>query len=122
VKNQLLWKLREDKRKGFDPEIVNLTGRRYLRGWWHAPAYFETLRPILLEEFQPVESLTRSDREIWSRIHDVNAVCLHVRRGDLVSHPVYSKQLKVQSADHYNACSAGIDRAAGSPPHLCFFG
>ena len=120
VRKQMLWEIREDTRKGFDREIIDLTGRWYLRGWWHHPEYFENLRPRLLEEFQPAASLTRLDREIWSRINDVNAVCLHVRRGDYVSHPVYSKQLKVQSADYYNACLAEMaDRL--EDPHIFVF-
>jgi hypothetical protein len=120
LKSQLFWQVLEDKRKGFDQEIVNLTGRWYLRGWWHAPAYFESLRPLLLEEFQPVEKLAEADHEVFKRIHDVNAVCLHVRRGDYVNHPVYSKQLKVQSADHYNTClQEMIERV--EKPHVFVF-
>jgi Glycosyl transferase family 11 len=116
----LLWNIFEDPRKGVEPKVFDLHGRWYLRGYWQCPEYFETLRPLLWEEFQPRDPLSRADAELLGEISNVNAVCLHVRRGDYVSHPVYSKQLRVQSADYFNTCLAEmIDRL--DQPHIFVF-
>jgi hypothetical protein len=106
--DQIFWKVFEDPRKGIEPKVMDLKGRWYLRGYWQCPAYFEDLRPLLLEEFKPRDPPSKLDCDLIRKIADVNAVCLHVRRGDYVSHPVYSKQLRVQSADYFNTCLAEL--------------
>jgi hypothetical protein len=115
LREQLLWQMHEDPRLGFDEKATALRGRWYLRGWWHTPAYFQDIRSTLLQEFTPREALAKSDRELLQQIRGVNAVCLHVRRGDLVNHPIYSKQLKLQSAEYYNSALAEVtERVSGA--------
>ena len=85
-----LWQVYEDPANGLDLRVTQLKGRWYLRGWYQCPGYFENLRPQLLKEFELVEPLGKEDAEQLKQIQDVNAVCLHVRRGDLVTNPLYN--------------------------------
>ena len=118
VAGGLMWNVLEDRIIGFEPRVMEITGRWYLRGYWQVPAYFDSIRPLILEQFQPVEPISKIDQELQKRILDVNAVSVHIRRGDLLTHPIYSKETKVQTADYYEA---SIRELAERVEHAHFF-
>jgi hypothetical protein len=120
LKNKLLWRVHEDPANGIDPEVTQLRGRWYLRGWYQCPAYFEKLRPQLLQEFDLAEPLTGANAELLKKIEAVNAVCLHVRRGDLVTNPLYAKEQQVQTADYYSQCLTDLAQRVNEP-HIFVF-
>jgi Glycosyl transferase family 11 len=102
------WRVYNDPRNGCDSAVRDLHGRWYLRGWWQSPAYFDSIRATLLKELQPSETLTGTNLDMSRRIEQSNSVCVHVRRGDYVSSPVYSRILKTQTAEYYLAAMAEI--------------
>ena len=114
LKKKLLWQVHEDPATGLDKEVMQLNGRWYLRGWYQCPAYFENLRPQLLREFQLVSPLTGANAELESQIDALNAVCLHVRRGDLVTNPLYNREQQVQTAGYYAQCLSDIGQRVGN--------
>jgi hypothetical protein len=116
----VLWNVYEDVAQGFDPRVIALKGRWYLRGWFQCPGYFESLRPQLLEEFELANPLPSSGAALMRQIKDVNAVCLHVRRGDLVTNRLYNSEQQVQTAAYYSHCLHDIaDRV--TDPHVFVF-
>jgi len=120
LKSKLLWKVHEDPANGIDPEVTKLQGRWYLRGWYQCPGYFETLRPQLLQEFDLKQPLEKIDADQLRQIQNVNAVSLHVRRGDLVTNPLYNSEQQVQTAEYYSQCIRDIsDRVRDA--HLFVF-
>jgi hypothetical protein len=120
-----VWNVHEDAwGGGFDPEVRELRGRWYLLGWWQNPAYFELIRPTLLEEFKPRERLTRANVEIKRRIDRVNAVCVHVRRGDLARDPTGTAGSPwanhLQPLEYYQSSMADIRRRVRDPHFFVF--
>lgn len=116
----ILWKVYEDRAEGLDMQVTELKGRWYLRGWFQCPGYFDSLRPQLLQEFELAKPLPPSGAELLKQIEGVNAVCLHVRRGDLVTNKLYNSEQQVQTADYYSQCLRDIcDRVA--EPHVFVF-
>jgi hypothetical protein len=118
--NSAVLKIHTDPRQGFDADAMELEGLWYLRGWWQCPTYFENLRNVLLNEFLLREALSGMNLELQRQIEDCNAVCVHVRRGDLVSSPVYSKICNVQTAEYINDCMAEIERRMGDVHYFVF--
>jgi Glycosyl transferase family 11 len=110
----------EDKRQGYDPKVLKLTGRWYLHGWWQSHAILDPIQSMLREEFQLVAPLSGHDLEIQRRIDDVNAVSVHVRRGDLITHPIYSKTIKVQTPDYFKTSMRKIADQVGDPHFFVF--
>jgi hypothetical protein len=118
--NSAVLKLHTDPRRGFDEEVMELKGYWYLRGWWQCPTYFENIRDVLLNEFLPREPLSGPNLQLHQKIEDSNAVCVHVRRGDLVSSPIYSKICKVQDSAYFSDCMAEVGSRVVNPHYFIF--
>ncbi len=116
----LLWQRHFDQANGFEPEILKLTGRHYLSGWWQSPAYFDSIAPTIRNEFQPQNPMTGADAELEKKIINVNAVSVHIRRGDLVTHPIYSKETKVQPAEYYRDGMREMEERLDNPMFFVF--
>jgi hypothetical protein len=109
-----------DAHQGCDPRILQLTGRWYLSGWWQSPEYFDSIRSILLQEFQPADPLNETDAELRKKIENSNAVCVHIRRGDYVTDPKYNKEFKAQSAAYYHDCMRELQIRLNHPKFFLF--
>ncbi len=114
------WRVHDDPRKGCDESVRDLRGRWYLCGWWQSPTYFEPIRATLLSEFQPVDALTGANLELADQIQSTNSVCVHIRRGDFVSSPIYSRIVKVQSEDYFLTAMKEINRRTGGAHFFVF--
>jgi hypothetical protein len=120
-----VWRVYSDPCQGFDPTVRQLRGLWYLLGWWQSPEYFERIRPTLLEEFQPAQELTGQNLDMKRQIEGVNSVCVHVRRGDLVTAPPDSRGISssanlVQSPGFYHAGMAEICARVNEPHFFVF--
>lgn len=71
----------------YDPAFAALTGSVYLTGWWQSPRYFESSADTIRRELHPAAPLPETSLEWTSRIRQVMAVAVHVRRGDYLLSP-----------------------------------
>ncbi|MBC2770605.1 alpha-1,2-fucosyltransferase [Pusillimonas minor] len=69
----------------FDPRAAATNHSVCADGYWQSPKYFEGHEIILLREFQLAAPMTAVRQETAARIKGVNAVSVHVRRGDYVA-------------------------------------
>ncbi|MFD2161737.1 alpha-1,2-fucosyltransferase [Paradesertivirga mongoliensis] len=67
---------------GFEPEIYEYEGSSYYWGYWQNFNYFIGIEPILRRHFVFNRPLSGRNAELLKQIHRMNAVSLHVRRGD----------------------------------------
>jgi hypothetical protein len=65
--------------------INNLTGNLYLDGYWQNEKYFIEMEDIIRKDFIFKEPLSQNNKIIAQHIASVNAVSLHIRRGDYVT-------------------------------------
>lgn len=75
----------------FDPAILDSPGQTYLVGYWQSEKYFSDISEILRTELSFKNSPTGNNLEIANKMVGENAVFLHIRRGDYVSHPDVAK-------------------------------
>lgn len=69
----------------FDPNILKSRKNVYLQGYWQSERYFKDIEDIIRREFTiKIEPDVNNKRTI-ALINSVNAVSLHIRRGDYVS-------------------------------------
>jgi hypothetical protein len=69
----------------YDPQFATLTGSIYLTGYWQSYRYLESAADTIRREIRPAWPLSEANRSWLTRIEGVNAVCLHVRRGDYLN-------------------------------------
>lgn len=67
---------------------INASDNVYLEGYWQNEAYFNDIRNVLLNEFEPVKPMTKKNQKYLELIQSCEAVSLHVRREDYVNNPV----------------------------------
>lgn len=68
----------------FDPDLLTFPANVYLEGYWQSERYFADIREIIRKEFKVITPLKDKNLEFSDEIQAVNAVSLHVRRGDYV--------------------------------------
>lgn len=70
----------------YDPRFAKLTGSVYLIGYWQSYRYFEDAADLIRGEIRPAWPLSDANRNWLRSIESANAVSLHVRRGDYLTH------------------------------------
>jgi hypothetical protein len=84
--------------------INQLEGNKYLYGYWQSEKYFIELAENIREDFTFKLPLSDKNLEITELISQVNAVSLHVRRGDYVAN--------TNTANTHGVCSLAYYRNA----------
>ena len=96
---------------GFHPEILSLNAPDvYLNGYWQSESYFAEIADDLRREFLFRHRLSQRGRELAEEIASVNAVCVNVRRGDLVSVESSRNALGFVGEEYYCRAEAWIKR------------
>lgn len=71
----------------FNRTLLQAGSDCYLDGFWQSPKYFDDIFAELSNDFKIKAKLLTQTREIEEQIKKTNSICIHVRRGDLVSKP-----------------------------------
>lgn len=70
----------------FDKNIFAAAKKNtYLEGYFQSEKYFLDIRDILLTDFKIIKPLVDKNLEFANKIFGVNAISLHIRRGDYVT-------------------------------------
>jgi hypothetical protein len=104
---------REQHYYSFDPRVLELQAPVYVNGFWQSARYFEHLREQLVSELQLRPEVEAEPLPLLARIAELEAVAVHVRRGDYLTHPDF----RLLDADYY-AQAAEVLRARVNAP--CF--
>jgi hypothetical protein len=102
----------------FDAQVRNLTPPVYLDGYWQSEKYFADCAEMLRQEFTPRVPLDAENAAMAARIAAVNAVSLHVRRGDYVSELDVSRYHGICPPDYYRSA---VDYIAQRVPGIHLF-
>lgn len=107
----IFWKLQrkmmsynfyKEKSFCFDPEVFNLKSNTYLDGFWQSPKYFNKIKNTISKVFLFQDYLPDALTTLANEIENSNSICLHVRRGDYVSHPNANKFHGVKGIDYFD--------------------
>lgn len=102
------------------PGIKSVPQECYLVGYWQSERYFRNIAPAIRSDFAFKTPLEGRNVELAGWIAQVNAVSLHVRRGDYVNNPVTNATHGVCSLDYYrDAVRYVSDRI--EKPHFFIF-
>lgn len=69
----------------FDPAFLELPDNMFVEGYWQSEKYFLNIEAIIRKEFMVKEPPDNINGTLLKKIRSVNAVSLHVRRGDYVT-------------------------------------
>jgi hypothetical protein len=92
----------------FDAKVGELKPPVYLDGYWQSEKYFVDCAELLRRELMPRAPLDAENAAMAARIDAVNAVSLHVRRGDYVNDPRVSSYHGTCTAEYYRSATEHI--------------
>ena len=100
--------------------IDSLKGNAYLDGYWQSEKYFYEFASTIRADFAFRLALSDQNAEIATRISKLNAVSLHVRRGDYVSNKKTNSVHGVCTLDYYRDAIEYILKRIESPVFFVF--
>jgi hypothetical protein len=102
----------------FDPDMLQLSGSVYLEGYWQSERYFQDIQQIIRQDFTFRHAPDAENQKMAHVIVSTNAVSLHIRRGDYVSNPRFSRKFGTCSLQYYQSA---VTRVAAKVRDPCFF-
>ena len=111
--------LREN-RHGICNDIKTAIGDVYLVGGWQTEKYFEGYEDQVRLLYSFRDTILEESGKLLHNIKDEDSVCLHVRRGDYVTSPMYSKSIGALSKDYYYNAAMKIREAIPDPSFYIF--
>lgn len=104
----------------YNEELSDIKPPVYLEGYWQSERYFLLNSKAIREDFTLRCDLDGANREMLTHIESVNAVSLHVRRGDYVDDPNTNEFHGICSLEYYRAAIECVaDRV--EKPHFVVF-
>ncbi len=104
----------------YDPRIRTLTAPMCLVGSLQSERYFEDYADMIRQELTCEEPLIASAMPVAQTIDEVTSVAVHVRRGDYVSNPHFSKLLGAMGPHYYRNAFINIERSLSNPHFFIF--
>jgi hypothetical protein len=102
------------------PGISDLKTDCYLSGYWQSEKYFADAARQIRADFTFRPPLGNENAEVARQISQVNAVSLHVRRGDYASNPKTSATHGLCSLEYYQAAIRHIAERVQQPRFFVF--
>lgn len=104
----------------FDASVLQAPGNLYLSGYWASEKYFRDAEDVIRREFEFKDEMDDRNAEVAAAIQSVNSVSVHVRRGDYVANPAYTKTHGTCSLEYYRK-AAGMLASQIPDPHFFVF-
>jgi hypothetical protein len=100
------------------PEIKHVPWHCYLVGYWQSEHYFRDVASVIRSDFAFKLPLVNRNAELAEHMGQVNAVALHVRRGDYATNSKTHARHGLCSLDYYRRA---IDYISVQVEQPCFF-
>lgn len=104
----------------YDPDFFNIKNSVYIDGYWQSYKYFESIASQLRAELTPKNPLSGLNLVVSQRITQVNAVSLHIRRGDYVSNNATNKVHGFLGLKYYEEAINVIANKVSNPYFFVF--
>lgn len=109
-----------EKQFQFDPQVLTLPDNVYLEGYWQSECYFSDIDEIIRNELTVRSPLLDKNLELAEEILAVNAVSLHVRRGDYVMDEKTRAAHGVCDLDYYLRAEDRVAKSIENPHYFVF--
>jgi len=104
----------------FNKEYLDIKNDVCFVGRWQSELYFKDAAGQIQKEFTFKTTFNREIEKCQEIIKECNAVCLHVRRGDLITSAVYSSSIGALNWTYYEQALAYIRQQVINPVFFVF--
>ncbi len=102
------------------PEVIHTPRDSYLTGYWQSEKYFKDNAASIRSDFTFRLPLDTRNRELAATIDQVDAVSLHIRRGDYANNSKTYAKHGLCSLDYYHAAVKYVAERVESPQFFVF--
>lgn len=102
------------------PGIRAVSHNAYLTGYWQSEKNFQTHAAVIRADFTFKSQLVSRNAQLAEQISRVNAVSLHVRRGDYAKNPQTTSTHGLCSLDYYRAAIRHVAERVDRPNFFVF--
>ena len=102
------------------PEINHVPRKCFLAGYWQSEKYFRAYASTVRTDFTFTPLLTNVNAELSKQIANVNAVSLHVRRGDYATNPRNLTKHGVCPSSYYQEAIRYLAERVEAPYYFVF--
>jgi hypothetical protein len=102
------------------PELLDLKGNMYLEGFFQKEDYFKDVAEEIRKDFTLKESLANFNPALEEKIKNCESVAIHVRHGDYISNPEYSKTHGALPLSYYQNAIDLIKTKIAKPSFFVF--
>lgn len=102
------------------PEVFELGDNTYLEGTYQAEKYFKPIEDILRNEFTFKTPPAGKNAKLAEKISSVNAISVHIRRGDYVSNPETLQSHGICSIEYYQQAVLLMEKRVKNPYFFLF--
>jgi len=100
--------------------IEKLARECYLSGYWQSERYFSSMKSVIRKDFSFIPIVDDKNREMADYIRSVNAISLHVRRGDYVASAKTNAMHGTCPLEYYQAAIDYIIQRINAPRFIIF--
>lgn len=101
-------------------EVHSLPADCYISGYWQSAKYFYDIKELIQAEFTFKQPLVGNNFDIAEKIKSINAVSLHVRRGDFVSNSLTNATHGTCPTGYYDKAMRYIEKYVSGPVYFVF--
>lgn len=105
---------------GYDKFVDQLTDNVYIEGFWQTEKYFKPIEESIRKQLKVKDPISAVNAEYLREIIGVNAISLHVRRGDYITDKVTSEVHGVCDIEYYRQAIDLIGKKI-EQPHFYIF-
>jgi hypothetical protein len=109
-----------EKNYHFNPEILHLSGDIYLDGCWQSAKYFADVKETICQDFSLRLAPDPVNACLAETIQGVEAVSVHVRRGDYVADKKTGQYHGVSPLEYYRSAITEITARIANPHYFVF--
>ncbi len=100
--------------------LKNITEDSYIVGYWQSEKYFQDFASVIRSDFSYKIEFASTNEDIAAQIDQVNAVSLHVRRGDYAKDPVTNATHGLCSLNYYQTAIQYVAARVEQPKFFIF--
>jgi len=100
--------------------VKGIVGSCYLAGYWQSEKYFSEIESLIRQDFSFKTIADDKNKNLVDNIQSVNAISLHVRRGDYVNSAKTNVMHGTCSLDYYQAAMDYMIQQVDEPCFIVF--
>ena len=110
----------QERQSHFDNKVFDISNDCYVDGYYQSEKYFKEIEDIIRQDIAVKTEIQGIDDEMATKIQSVNAISIHIRRGDYASDTETTSYHGLCSLEYYKKAIRMISEKVSNPHFFVF--